>query len=767
MNPHLLEIKLEHARSLQQLGQLADSRKIVLEILEIQADQFDALNLLGVLAAQSGDFDAALGHFEAALRIQPDSGAAHCNRGLVLQQERRYESALESFDIAISLDARNIAAHYGRGNVATQLGLFESALASYDRVLEINPHFFQAQLSRGPLLQKKNDWRSALAAYDTALTINPESAEAHCGRASVLYELENFAAAIEASDRSIALNATFAPIHLYRANALRQLGCLEEALATYDRAISLDPRFAEAFNNRGALLKIMGRNDAALSSYDRAITLNPQYADAYFNRALIHREFGRHDAAAKDLESVAGIEPALDFLPGSFLEARMHLCDWSNLDSQLAHLTESIERGDPASPPFAVLSLVDSPRLQLKAAETWVRTMCPPNDSLGRIGRRLPGRTVRIGYFSPDFRVHPVGTLMAEILECHDHSRFEIIGFYFGPDVHDYMRARLARTFTQFFDVRDQSATEIAGLARSLNVDIAVDLCGYTGGSRPMIFASRAAPLQISYLGYPGTMGSPYMDYLIGDSTVIPADQRAHYSEKIIYLPGSFLPSDSTRTISDRIFKRSELGLPAVGVVYCCFNNSYKIGPPVFNTWMRILSRVANSVLWLSATNPTAAANLRQAADRHGIDERRIIFAERMASPAEHLARLRVADLFLDTLPYNAHATAIDALWAGVPVLTCMGHCFAGRVAASLLTTLKIDNLVASTLVEYETTAVVLGSVPQELKAIKQKLVAARLTSPLFDIRRFTRSLEAGYFQAQQRYLSDLLPAHIYVRDDV
>jgi protein O-GlcNAc transferase len=382
--------------------------------------------------------------------------------------------------------------------------------------------------------------------------------------------------------------------------------------------------------------------------------------------------------------------------------------------------------------------------LQRCAAEIWTRDNCPPTE-VAPIPMRVKTAKIRIGYFSPDFRIHPVAVLAAQVFESHDRSRFETTAFSLGPRTNDAMSTRLQSAFDRYIDVADQSDSEVAAQARAAGIDIAVDLAGFTENCRTGIFALRAAPSQVNYLGYPGTMGAPYMDYLIADQTVIPESHRQFYSEKIVYLPHCYLPHDSTRRISETVYTREQLGLPAEGFVFCCFNNSLKLTPEVFDRWMRILRRVKHSVLWLSQGNASAAANLHREAKRRGMDTARIIFAERIASPEEHLARLRVADLFLDTHPYNAHATAIDALWAGLPFLTYAGQSFAGRVGASLLGTLGIPELIAETSEQYEEMAVQLAGDAPRLAALSQKLAERHNQPPLFDGRHLARHLEAAY----------------------
>ena len=411
---------------------------------------------------------------------------------------------------------------------------------------------------------------------------------------------------------------------------------------------------------------------------------------------------------------------------------------------------------------------MDSPELLRSAAEIFVQDQINSSreDDLRRLAEISPANCpaprstrIRIGYFSADFRTHPVTQLTAGLFERHDRARFEVTAFAFGPETNDAILSRLIRGFDRFIDVRQKSDFEVVALVRDLGLDIAVDLNGFTGHSRSKIFALRAAPIQIGFLGYPGTMGAEFVDYLIADGTVVPRAQRAHYVEKIAYLPGSFLPFDSSYAIAERTFAREELGLPPGRFVFCCFNNGYKILPRVFDRWMRILGRIENSVLWLQQADATVAANLRQEASLRGIDGARLIFADRIASLPDHLARLRAADLFLDTFPYNAHATALDALWAGVPLLTYPGESFASRVAASLLRTVGLPELVAGSPLQYEEKAVELAGNPMQLGQLRRKL-AVRDT-PLFDTERYTRGLEAVYKAMYERHHSGSPPADI------
>jgi predicted O-linked N-acetylglucosamine transferase (SPINDLY family) len=383
---------------------------------------------------------------------------------------------------------------------------------------------------------------------------------------------------------------------------------------------------------------------------------------------------------------------------------------------------------------------------------------------LGPILKSKRREKIRIGYYSEDFREHPVTYLITELFELHNKDQFELFGFYLGPPDSSKMHKRVLSAFNQFIDVRLKSDKDIALMSREIGIDIAVDLGGFTGLHRPGIFSYRAAPIQVNYLGYPGTMGAKYIDYIIADLTLIPIESEQYYSEKIVYLPNTYQPNDRNRLVAEKVFTKDELDLPKDSFVFCCFNNSFKITPDTFDGWMRILKAVKNSVLWLLEDNPITKLNLRKEAQVRGIDSSRLIFAKRMF-PSENLARHQAADLFLDTLPYNAHTTASDALWVGLPILTCMGKSFASRVAASLLNAIELPELITTTQEQYEAKAIELATNPEKLKAIKYKLERNRFTTALFDTPRFTKHIEAAYKQMYERYQTDLQPNNIYIEN--
>lgn len=595
-----------------------------------------------------------------------------------------------------------------------------------------------------------------------AVAARPGDACAHSNYGNVLNELKRFEEALDAYARALKINPRYADAHYNRGNVLRELERFEEALGSYARALQVKPDFAEAHYNRGLTLQQLNRPEDALDSYACALKSMPDYAEAYNSRGNTLLELKRLEDALDSYARALEIKPDCDWLFGNWLHAKMRLCNWSDFESRLAELAANIQGAKVTAGPFHVLALIDCLSLQRQAAETCVSEKYPPSRPQARIAKRARHERIRVGYFSGDYRNHPVSLLTAEMFERHDRSRFEVNAFSFGPDSQDAMRKRMERAFDRFIDVRGKSNPDIVNLARSMELDIAIDLGGFTEGNRLGLFALRAAPLQASYLGYLGTLGATYMDYLIADTTIIPLEHQQHYAEKIIYLP-SYQANDSKRVISDKRFSREELGLPRTGFVFCCFNASYKIVPETFNCWMRILRQVENSVLFLFVDNVTAQRNLRREAVKRGVTADRLVFGNRLPVP-EYLARYRTADLFLDTLPYNAGTTASDALWAGLPVLTQMGESFAARVAASLLNAIGLPELVATTQEQYEATAIELAGDRARLAEFKDRLHRNRGTMPLFDSERFTRHLENAYTQMYERYRADLSPDHIYVR---
>ncbi len=725
-----LQAELEKGFALHRQGKLAEAERIYTQVLQRQPENFDALHLLGLLALQTRRTRRGVDLIRKAIAINADFAPAHVNLGNGFRDLNLSREAIASYDNAIALKPDDAGAYYNRGLALQDLKRFEEALASYDRAIALKPDDATAYYNRGITLVDLNRPEEALASYDNAIALKPDYIEAY----------------------------------INRGNALRNLRRSEEALASYDKAIALKPGYAEIYYNRGLALHDLMRPGEALASYDKAIALKPDYTEAYNSRGNALMDLKRLEEALASYDKAFALKPDLAEFEGSRLHVKMQLCDWSDFDAECAHLISSVRNGHLTTSPFTLLAIPSSSEDQLRCAKLWMASKYPAAETPVWRGGRYGHDRLRVAYLSADFFDHPVTHAIIELFERHDRSRFEIIGFSFGADDRSEMRKRLVAAFGAFHEVRNRSDKEIAGLLHGLQVDIAVDLMGHTRNSRPGIFAYRPAPVQATYLGYPGTTGASFIDYIVADGIVAPFEHRQFYAEKIVHLPGCFLVSDTTRRIAGQAPARRDMGLPEQGFVFCCFNNSWKITPAIFDLWMRLLARVEGSVLWLSWPDAGAERNLRRETQRRGIDPSRLVFAERIPLD-RHLARHRLADLFLDTLPYNAHATASTALWAGLPVLTCRGETFAGRVAASLLTAIDLPELITASLEDYERLAIELAANPKKLAGLKRKLAGNRRSAPLFNTKLSAQHLEAAYAAMVERHRAGLAPDHIVVQN--
>ena len=667
----------------------------------------------------------------------------------------------------LEADKNNYGALYLLGSILGEQGNLPNAILYLKRAVALKPDKPLAHLNLAHVFNQSGCPHDALPAIESYIAIVQDNSEAHVLRAEIFSKLKKFEEAARSCARAIELQADFAEAYNIRGSALKNLGRLDEALVCYDKAVTLKPDYAEAYSNRGNTLEDRMRIDDAIASYAKAIALKPNFAGAYRNRASVYNNLKRFDEAIVDYREALTLDPTLEYLLGDYMHAMQKVCDWSSLSDSCSKISDGILRGKKICTPFPSLSLPINSALQKQSAVDFVRNEYRTDLQRTKNIFNGPHKKIRLGYFSTDFRNHPMAQLTAELFERHDRSKFDVTAFSLGPDDGDVMRKRLMAAFDRFIDVRNKSEQQIVDLAIDLEIDIAVDLNGFTQGHRTEIFARRAAPIQVNYLGYPGTMGADFIDYLIADKIVIPESHKCDFTESKVYLPSTYFPTgyntiDRGRHVGDEQRARDNCSLPESVFVFCCFNNIYKITPDVFDCWMRILKRVPNSILWLFANNRIAPENLRKEARKRGVDPARLIFAERMPL-AEHLTRHRLADLFLDTLPYNAHTTASDALWVGLPVLTEIGETFAGRVAASLLTAIGLPELIAKSQAEYEALAVELATNPEKLSAIKDKLANNRSTTPLFDTERYTRNLEAAYEVMYERYQADLPPDTIYV----
>ncbi|MFM7084339.1 MAG: tetratricopeptide repeat protein [Hyphomicrobium sp.] len=657
---------------------------------------------------------------EVEKELLRDAIALH-KSGRIIQAKKQYEKILLQFP-------NSFDGHHLLGLIYYDLKNYKEALAHIEQAIKINPKISLAYLNRGVALHAARRLSEAMSSYDTALFLQPASADVLNNRGLVLLDRKDYLA----------------------------------ALSDFEKSLAIRPNYAEAYNNKALALKHLQRVGEAVECFQRATQLMPDYKDAYYNLGNLYLDQGNIELAIKAYEDVYKIQPTYPYLLGNIALLKANICDWRSYETDTQNLNEHIMQGNKVSLPFPMLALSSSRLVQKRVSEIYCEDKLKFSQPL-TTSKKGQTEKIVLGYFSASLFNHPGANLSAELFELHDRRLFKVIAFSFGAPPHDTMNQRLRRAFDLYIDVDHKGDAEIADLAKSLGVDIAIDLRGFTTNARTGIFSFRPAPIQVNYLGYPGTMGASFIDYIIADPNLIPISHQADYSEKIAYLPFCYQPNDRKKVISEKCFKRSELGLPEDGFVYCCFNNNYKITPETFEIWMRILKKVNGSVLWLLSSNRAAELNLRKEANDKGVDPSRIIFADRV-NMSDHLARHRCADLFLDTLPYNAHTTSSDALWAGLPLLTRVGETFAGRVSASLLKALNLSELITTTAQEYEHLAITLAEQPETLKKIMKSLENNRNSAPLFDTPLYTKHLEAAYCQMVENFKTGHTLDHIHIK---
>lgn len=603
-----------------------------------------------------------------------------------------------------------------------------------------------ARLFRQILLDKPND---AASLFSLALI--------------TLKNLKDPAEAIRLLDHGIMVAPGYAPMRALHGDALQAAGEFEAALQAYEAALKIDPAFVTALINSGVLLQQLSRHHEALDKLNKVVAIDPDNTLALSNCGILLTEFKQSEQAIAMFEKLLAVDHDYPYALGLLCFEKLHICDWSGYEELSGKILEGVRAGKKSCKTLALMAISDSPGDLLGATRIFTDHMFPRASQSLWNGERYTHRKIRVAYVSADLREHPVGHLMAGVLEHHDKSRFETIAISLGIDDNSRIRARMLKAFDRFIDAQKMGSRQIAQLMRDMEVDIAVNLSGYTSGSRTEIFALHPAPIQVNYLGYPGTMGADYMEYILADRHVIPEEHKQFYTEKVACLPDSYLPTDGSLKISERTPSRTECGLPETGFVFCSFNHDYKISPQIFAIWMRLLEKVHGSVLWLMKLNEPAQRHLRAEAEKHGIDPQRLIFATRVPLVEDHLARYRVADIFLDTYPYNAHTTAADALFTGLPVVTYMGHVFQGRVAGSLLHTLDLVELVTHSLQEYESVALKLANHPKTLSKLKKKLADKCAHSALYDTEGFCRNVESAYITMWERFQRGLPAAHFMV----
>jgi predicted O-linked N-acetylglucosamine transferase (SPINDLY family) len=754
-------VTLEQALAAHNTGRFDEARGLYRQILAREPANPQALELLGTVECQTGHFEDGVNLLERSLALKPDQPDVQYNLGLALQYLKRVEEAVVCFDEVLRSRPDHVQAWFAKGNALQGLLRFNEAADAYDQALALRPDLAEAHSNRAYALHSLGRLDEAVTGYRRALGFQPGLVETHIHLGTALHLLGRYTDAMESYEAALRLNPRHAEAWFNRGNTLWALKQIEAALDSYDRTLAVKPDHVEAHSNRGNALQELRAFGEALASYTRALAIRPDFADALNNRGNALQVMGRLAEAADDFDMLVTAQPNFPWLQGQALHTRMLLADWRNFEVRRVALVAAIGRGEPVTPPFQLQPLTDDPVVHRHAAEIYARTLFPAGNVLPEITAPPKRDRIRVGYFSSDFNNHPVSHLLAGVLERHDRDHFEVFAFSVSTALEDQWTQRVRMAVDHYVEIADLSDIEIAAKARALGIDISIDLNGFTKGNRAGAFAARTAPVQAGYLGYLGTMGTSCIDYILADETIIPPSHRDYYAEKVVGLP-CFQVNDDRQAISEKAFLRAELGLPEKGFVFCSLNQLFKITPDVFGGWMRVLIRTPGSVLWLFVTDDSAKANLRTEAGLRGVDPDRLVFAARLPLDL-HLARLKAADLFLDNHPYNAGATASNALRVGLPVLTRIGQSFPARMGASLLRAVGLPELITETAEDYEAMAVRLATHPDALAAIKQKLADTLPGSLLFDTERATRSLEAAFAAMVGRARAGLPPEHIRV----
>ena len=576
----------------------------------------------------------------------------------------------------------------------------------------------------------------------------------------IYFKEKNFSEALNFINKAIEINQNFPETYNEKGNALIELKRFNEAIESYDKAIKISNNYSDAYYNKGLALQELKNIDLAIESYDKAIQINQNHVQAHNNKGFALQQLKKFDLSLASYNKAYKINPNFSFLLGKIIHSKNLMCSWESFNNNVDELKNKLNNNQIAALPFSTLSLYNLPLLQKKTAENFIKNTINKKKTVLKLSNN---KKIRLGYYSADFYSHAMSFLLVRLFELHDRSKFEIIAFSFGPEKNDNISKRVKDAFDQFIKVNSKTDKEVAGLSRELKIDIAIDLMCYTANNRIGIFSERCAPIQINYLGYPGTSGANFIDYLIADKILIPKKYQKYYSEKIIYLPNTYQVRDSTQKISNKIYSRKDFGLPEKSFVFCCFNQNYKITPSVYDIWMRLLKKIDRSVLWLIKDSDIGAKNLKKEANIRGIEPNRIIFAEKIPL-SEHLARHKLADLFIDTFPYTAHTTCSDALWSGLPVITRVGKSFASRVGASILNAIGLEELITKTEKEYEYLATQLATKSEFLNKINKKLEKNKIKKPLFNTKLYTSHIEKAYIKIYKNYQSDLSVKNIEIK---
>jgi len=755
INPDYAEANNNIGSVFKELGQSNNAIMSFKKAIQIKPDYFEAHYNLGQTFQEQNNIEASVSSYEEALVIKPNFAELHNNLGVIYQGIGEIDSARQHLEDAVRIMPEFAEAFNNLGNIYKELKLPDRAINCYKNAVAINPDLADGYFNIGSVLQELKQFDLAINSFEMVISIDPNYSAAYFNLGNIFQDLGKLDEAVESYQKTLKIKQDNTEAHYELGLTFMQLGKLDASIESYKKALSINPNYSDVHNSLGNVFNQVGQLQNALLSYEKALSISPEHPEVFFNLGNLMLDLNKLDKAVTNYEYALKLKPGIDCNFGNLFHTKMHLCSWNDFPKDLKELLKKIKHNEKTISPFALSALIDDAKIQLKNAEIFAKEKLPKDNFWSKINNYSNHKKIRIGYFSADFREHPVSYLSAELYELHDRSQFEIYAFSFGPDTQDDMNLRIKAGVDNFHDVHMMSYKDIVLLSRSLEIDIAIDLGGFSANNRLEIFAMTVAPIQINYLAYPGTMGADFIDYIVADEVLIPEDQKSNYSENIIYLPSCYMPQDSLRKISNKPITRQECNLPENSFIFCCFNNSFKITPQEFDIWMRLLRKVDGSVLWLIETNNLSEVNLKAEAKKRGVEPTRLIFAKKV-SVEEHLSRQKLADLFLDTFNFNAHTTASDALWVGLPVLTKTGKAFAARVASSLLTSIEVPELITTSEKEYEALALSLAKNPKKLSSIKNKLANKRTKAPLFNTKTYTKNLENAYTQAYERNANGL-----------
>lgn len=742
-----------HAPSLLNLGLIAfktrarsDAVDYIRRSLQIDPESRDGWLNLAIVLAEAKRLDEAIAACRQCLALSPNDAKAHSVLGSLLNATRNTADAVQAYANALKADPDQPAVLVKMAKLLLQSNQAEEAMTLCRRALELAPDLAEAGDLERQILSEGRDLEASVAFIVSQTQDARELARLYDGLARSLRAQRRFREAIAVQRRALAHDNAQPDFHFNLAAALDGAGQRRDALTAYQQGLSIAPDRADGYARVGVLLRKMDAHEGAVTAFRESVRLDPTLVDGHYNLAITLKLLRRLNEAREALDRAVMCAPDSVVIRFERIHLMRMSCDWRGLEEEEQRAIEMLRASRAPAAPFLMLPLATTRADQLSAGQRFTEVLGVPATSRYRDypNASKPGERIRIGYLSADFCRHATAMLIAEVLEKTDRSRFELIGYCFSPDDGSEIRSRIRSAFDRFVEIRGMSDEDAAKKIHDDGIDVLVDLKGYTLDARTAILAMKPAPIQVNYLGYPGSMGGDFMDYIVGDATITPMAHQPDYSERIVQLPHCYQPNDRQRVISDVPMTRAGQGLPDDAFVFCSFNNNYKISPAMFRIWMRLLVQVPGSVLWTLVKNPECRANLLREAEAQGVAPERIVFAEPLPND-EHLARHRLADLFLDTSPCNAHTTASDALWAGLPVVTLLGETFAGRVAASLLTAMDLPELIAETPDDYEHRALTLARDRSRLDAIRERIAEGCRTSPLFDSTRYARNLEQAY----------------------